>query len=119
MGKPEVLDKTPLSILEVKKRLEAAQKKYGELNFRAQRTDEYAKLFAKIGEKEAKELKAALIALEIPRFKEQYIKKLVDILPRSGKQVKNVLQAYPLTINNENLDKIAKVINDVIPLKKK
>ena len=60
--------------------------------------------------KKANDLYKALEDLQIPRLKDSHLKKMVDILPKTLKEVKVVLQAYTLTVSNENMQKIADVV---------
>jgi len=110
MGKPEILEKAPINIVEVKQALEKIKKTDEELNFRAQKTEEYVQELAKIKPKQAKELYDKMIALDIPRFKEQHAHKLIDLMPTSEKQVKMILTSYHMTIKNDDVKKIANTI---------
>ena len=117
MSKPEVLEKTPTNIVEVKAALEKIKAKEPELNFRAAKTEEYAQDFAKITQKQAKELISALQKLEIPRLRDAHMHKLVDIMPVSDKHVKIVLASYNLTPTAENCKKIAETVAEFVPKK--
>ncbi|RME53703.1 hypothetical protein D6783_01160 [Candidatus Woesearchaeota archaeon] len=118
MGKPELLEKRPMLLVEVKLLLQKIKKDVGELNFRAQRTEEYLNAVGPLKKKDAEALKKALLELNIPRFKEAYAVKLVDVLPKTAKEVKLVLQGYPLTVSNDHLEAIAKTIRAALPEKK-
>ena len=104
------LTETPMTAVEVKETLEKIKAKEGELNYRAGKTFEYLEQFAKLGPKKAKELYEKLQKLAIPRVKEQHIVKLIDVMPKTAKDVKTVLQGYAVTVTNDNLDKIASTI---------
>ena len=108
MSKPEVLEKTPMNVVEVKAALDKIKKAAPEeeLNFRAAKTDEYAQDFAKLKPTKAKELVKKLLELEIPRFRDVHAHKLVDIMPTSEKQLKMILTAYHMTITGENIKKL-------------
>ena len=110
--KQKIITETPISIAEVKQTLDSIKEKEGELNYRAGKTFEYLEQFSRIDAKQAKKLSDALVALEIPRLRDNHIAKLVDIRPMKGKEVKTVLQGYAVTITNDNLDKIAKAIQE-------
>lgn len=117
MSKPEILEKAPMNLVEVKSSLEKIRKANPdvELNFRAQKTEEYAQDFAKITLKKSEELFSQLQALEIPRLKEQHLHKLIDLMPGSDRQVKVILTGYHLTITAENAKKIAETIAPFLP----
>src|SRR5512142_2888645 len=110
MSKPELLEKSPMNVVEVKAALEKIKEKEPELNFRAQKTQEYAEDFAKITPKEAKELLEKLKGLDVPRVREAHLHKLIDIMPVSDKHVKIILAAYNVTPTAENAKKIADTI---------
>lgn len=113
----EIIEKTPLSVVELKKELAAIEKRDGELNFRAQRTQEYAKELARISQKDADALVKALRELDLPRLKEEHIKKIVDILPQNEKHLKVVLSGYALTVSADNMKKIIGVLKEYAPKK--
>ena len=48
--------------------------------------------------------------MDIPRLKEQHIRKIIDIMPISIKDLKVVLQGYNVSISNENMKKIADTV---------
>ena len=110
MSKPELINEIPMNAAELKKELERIQKRDGELNFRANKTKEYLDQFATLSEKKAGELYKKVEGLKIPRLKDLHIHKLVDTLPVSTDDVKVVLQAYPISVTNDNLKKIADAI---------
>jgi len=110
MSKPEVLKKTPINVCEVKEMLTKIRKQEEELNFRAEKTEEYSQDFAKLTAKQAKELFNKLTGLEVPRVKEVHLHKMIDIMPQSEKQTKMILSTYHLTVTNENVKKIVDTI---------
>lgn len=109
MAENKIINEVPISMSELKDELTKIKKRDKELNFRAGKTEEYINQV--ITPKKADELYKAIEKLDVPRLKEQYIKKIVDIVPRTVKDLKIVLQGYTLTINNENAKKIVDVIN--------
>jgi len=110
MTKPEVLQETPVSMVEMKEELTKIRKKSEELNFRAERTEEYLNMFVHFDEKKAKELREGLEKLKIPRLKEEHTIKIMDVLPTTPEGVKSLISAYTITITNDNLKKIAEVV---------
>ncbi|PIN69962.1 hypothetical protein COV94_02295 [Candidatus Woesearchaeota archaeon CG11_big_fil_rev_8_21_14_0_20_57_5] len=95
---------------EVKEVLQAVQKRDDELSFRGQKTYEYLGQFKVLGAKQAAELRKKLEALSIPRLREQHISKIMDLLPGTLNECKNVLQGYTLTVTQDNMKKIVKVV---------
>ena len=117
MSSLDILEKTPLCITEMKQELAAIKKRDEELNFRAQRAEEYVNELASLKPKQSKELTEKLRALDLPRLKENHIKKIVDILPVNDKHLKMVLSGYTLTVNQENMKKIIGVVKEYQPKK--
>jgi DNA-directed RNA polymerase subunit F len=115
MSKPELLEKTPMNVVEVKAALEKIHAKEAELNFRAQKAEEYAQDFAKISVKEAAELLEKLRALDVPRIKEHHLHKLIDLMPVSDKHVKLILSSYNVSPTAENAKKVADLIAEYAP----
>lgn len=106
MTTPTIISEQPLSLYDVKKELKVIKKRDETLSVRANRVNEYVELFTPLSEKDAAELKTKLIALEIPRVKEEYVDKIIDIMPISSDDVKVVLTGYGVTIKNEHVQKI-------------
>jgi len=104
--KPKIIEEKPLSMLDVKDMLSKIKKRDEELNFRANKTEEYINSITSLTPKKGQELKEKLTALDIPRLKEQHILKIIDIMPSSMDQLKMLLQGYTVTVNNDNLKKI-------------
>ena len=115
MGDTQIISETPINIYQLKKELERIKKRDNELNFRANRTEEYLNQVAAI--KNAEELFEKLVKLNIPRLKEQHIHKIIDITPTTLNELKVVLQGYTLTLNNESMKKIVDIINEFLEKK--
>ena len=112
MGKPEIVKEEPITMAELKEELKKIKKRDEELNFRAEKTEEYLNQFQILKEKEAKELRKKIEELEVPRLRPEHIVKLIDILPNTPEEVKTVLQGYTITVTKENLKKIADAIRE-------
>lgn len=114
MSKPEILEKSPMNVVQVNDALERikASEEGLELNFRAAKTEEYAQDFSKLKLKDANALVEKLTALDVPRLKDVHIHKLVDLLPQSEKMVKIVLSGYHLTVSQENIKQIVDVLGE-------
>lgn len=111
MSRPEILNESPITMSEVKAELTKIRERDGDLSFRANKAEEYLGQFVTLTPKKIKELHDKIEALNIPRLREQYIIKLIDIMPCTADEVKLVLQSYPtLTVSQDNTKKIAKVL---------
>ncbi|MFO8016325.1 MAG: hypothetical protein R6U32_04420 [Candidatus Woesearchaeota archaeon] len=108
----KVISETPITMAELKEDLSKIKERDGEVNFRANKTDEYINMFSTLDMKKAEELKSKIQALEVPRLKDEHILKIVDILPGSADEVKSVLQGFTITINQDNLKKIADAVSE-------
>ena len=112
MSKPEIKEEQPITMAELKEDLKKIKKRDEELNFRAEKTQEYLDQFVTIKDKDAKELFKKIEGLDVPRLKPEHIVKLIDILPTTPEEVKMVLQGYTITVTKENLKRIADAIKE-------
>lgn len=117
MTKPKILNEEPMSIPEVRDALDKIKKRDAELTFRGNKTEEYVGQFSLLDSKKAAELTEKLTKLNVPRLKEQHIKKVVDIMPATDKDVKVVLQGYAVTVKAEHVKKIAETVAGFAPKK--
>jgi len=109
MTTAEIIAENPISTYELKEELEKIKKRDKELNFRAARTEEFLNQTATL--KKASELHDKIVKLNIPRLKENHIKKIIDILPINLSDLKVVLQGYTVNVNNDSMKKIIDTIN--------
>jgi len=105
----EVLSETPMSTYQLKEELEKIKKRDGELNFRAAKTEEH--LISMGSPKNQDQLFEKISKLNISRLREQHIRKIIDIMPATIKDLKVVMQGYTISLNNENLKKIIDIVN--------
>lgn len=117
MTKPKVLNEESMSIHEVKAALAKIKERDKVLTFRGNKTEDYLNQFALLGQKKADELTEKLTKLNIPRLKELHIKKIVDVMPKTTKDVKMVLQGYTVTVKQEHLKKIGDTVAEFAPNK--
>ena len=110
MSNIDVIKEEPITMAELKDELKAIKKRDEELNFRAEKTEEYLQQFSSLKKKDAKDLCKKIEELDIPRLKAEHIVKIVDIMPKTADEVKSILQGYTITVSKDNLKKIADVI---------
>ncbi len=115
---PKIQEEEPISIYDLRKEIKQIKKRDNELGIRSGKTEEYVNQFIQLTQKDADALEEELNKLEIPRLKDVHIKKILDILPESVKELKIILQGYTLTVNKENMEKIIKTVKKYIPEKK-
>ena len=116
MGDMQIVSEVPIGIYILKKEIEKVKKRDNELNFRAQRTEEYLQQAATL--KNSDELFDKLMKLNIPRLKEQHVHKIIDVNPTTLNELKIILQSYTITVNNESMKKIVDTINEFSEEKK-
>lgn len=114
----EITSENPVSMAALREKLKAVKKRDKELNFRANKVDEYLDMFVKLKEKDAEDMCKKLEALNVPRLKPEHIVKIVDLMPETVEDLKVILQGYTLTVNKENMAKIVEVVKGFLPKKK-
>ena len=115
MADTQIISENPINIYQLKKELERIKKRDNELNFRANKTEEYLNQIATL--KNHEELFDKLMKLNIPRLKEQHIQKIIDIMPTNINDLKVIVQGYTITLNNESMKKIIDVVNEFLEKK--
>ena len=113
--KPEIINQTPVSMIDVKKEIESIKKRDKELNFRSGKTEEYLGTFVENPAKVYEELKKKIEALKISRLKPEMLIKILDTLPKTIDDMKNLLQGFVISLSNEDMKKIIKAIEDTVP----
>ncbi|MBI2656151.1 hypothetical protein HYX03_00240 [Candidatus Woesearchaeota archaeon] len=111
----QLVSENPMNSYQLRKELERIRKRDNELNFRANRTEDYLNQIA--GLKDADKLFDKLVKLNIPRLKEQHIHKIIDITPTTLNDLKVVLQGYTITLNSESMKKIVDAVNEFLEKK--
>ena len=105
----EILSETPISAYQLREELEKIKKRDKELNFRAAKAEEHLN---SVGTpKNLDELYEKISKLDIARLKDQHIRKILDIMPKSVNELKAVMQGYTISVTNENMKKIVDIIN--------
>jgi len=112
MHKPEIIEKVPTNIVELKNELGKIRKRDGDLTFRGNKTEEYLNDFGKLSKKSADEMVDKLKGLKITRLKDEFIHKVVDLMPSSEAELKVILQGYTLSVSNEDIKKIMSVVKE-------
>lgn len=110
MSELNVINETPISSIELKQKLEAIKKRDKELSKKAAKTIEYLGTFANLKPKDSEEIKKKIINLNVPRLRDRHIAKIIDIMPQDIEGLKLLFTGENVTIKQEDLDKILKVI---------
>lgn len=114
MASLRISSEEPITMCELRSSLEKIKKRDGELNFRANKTEEHLNNMSLLKTKEAEELQKKIAQLGIARFKPEHIVKVVDMLPRSMEELKIILSGYNITVNQENSKKIVDAVADYV-----
>lgn len=109
MSELDIVSEVPLTMADVKFRLEAIKKEKKELNFRAEKVLEYANSFVTLKEKEFEDVKKELNDLGIGRLKEKNIAKIIDVMPEDMESLKIIFTSENLTLKQDDLTKILEV----------
>ncbi len=112
MPEIDVINEKPITMLEMKQKLEEIEKRDKELNFRAKKVKEYLDIFVGKDYKEHNELKKKLIELKISRLKDRHIAKILDIMPKDLDSLKILFSGENITIKQEDLENILKVVKE-------
>ena len=118
MPEIKIIEEKPISMAELKEEIKDIKKRDAELSFRTAKVAEQVDLLKIIKPKDAEEIFAKIQKLGVPRLKDAYIYKIIDLLPLSPLELKNIVQSYSLTVTNENIDKILEIVAEYVPKKK-
>ena len=106
MGEIEIINEAPLTLVELKDRIDGIKKKTKELNFRANKTNDYLGLFAKDKLEKIMKIKKKLQELDIVRIKDKQISKIIDFMPVDTEQLKVIFSTENVSLKQEDLQKI-------------
>ena len=112
MANSTILGEEQITMAELKDELEKIKKRDTELNFRAQRTEEYLQSAVSLNRKDAEGLRKKLSELNIQRLKDEHITKIIDLMPKSVEELKTIMAAYIVTLSNDNLKKIVDTVRE-------
>lgn len=106
MANVEIVNEVPLTMAELKEKIEEIKKRDKELKPRTLKTHEYLEKFVSIKGKDAIKIKEELLKLQIPRLKERHIIKIIDIMPKDVETLKLIFVGENITIKQDDLEKI-------------
>ena len=114
MSNAEIIQEKPITLVNLRSKLDKVGKKEDELNFRAVKVQEYLKKFAKFDVKKSEEMYKKIEELEIPRLKDRQIVKIIDLMPEDIEDLKTIFSGEITTITPENLEKIMSVVKEYV-----
>jgi DNA-directed RNA polymerase subunit F len=114
MSNAKLISERPITMAELKLELEKVKKRDEELNFRANKTEEYINQVISIDPKKAGELRGKLEKLNVPRLREEHIAKVIDVAPTTVEEVSAIAQAFTISITKDNMKKIADILKEYV-----
>lgn len=111
---PEIIEEQEISMNELADELKNIKKRDGELNYRADKTEDYLNHVLTLKSKQYKDLRKEIEELNIPRLRNPHICKILDILPKTQEEVKQIASSFSITVTNDNATKIAKTVSEFL-----
>jgi len=118
MPEIRVIEEKPISMAELKEEIKEIKKRDAELSFRTAKVAEQVEVLKIVKLKDAEDMFKDIAKLNIPRMKDMYIYKIIDLMPQNLVELKNIVQSYTLTVTNDNLEKIMEVLAEYNSKKK-
>ncbi|MFW6233545.1 MAG: hypothetical protein ACOC16_03490 [Nanoarchaeota archaeon] len=85
-----------------------------ELTYREEKVKDYFKCFQQLDKKDFEKAKQELMALDIPRLDEEYIIKILDIMPTDGTQLRAIVSHSGTVLIDESVKKILNVLKNYV-----
>jgi len=112
---PKIISQTPISMTDLRLEIEKIRKREKEEpNIRVTKMEDYMNSLTPLSETKEKELIEAIRKLDVPRMKDEFVFKIVEMLPKTVEDLKIILQGYVISITNDNLKKLVDVINSKV-----
>lgn len=108
----KIIEEKPLSLVDVREKLNEIKKKNKELSERGTKTKEYIDSVVKLTKKQAEELREKIIKLNIPRFKDRHINKLLDVMPTDIDSIRVLFSGESLALKPEDIKQLTDVMKD-------
>lgn len=111
MADYKIISSEPISNSEV---LDLISKKSDsmELTYREEKSLDYLKKVVKNSVEETNQLFNEILALQVPRLEEIHIKKIIEIMPSSGTQLRAVVSNTGTILVDENVTKILDLLKN-------
>tara|TARA_Y100000310_G_scaffold272474_1_gene287448 strand:+ start:15800 stop:16144 length:345 start_codon:yes stop_codon:yes gene_type:complete len=110
MSDIEVIEETPVSLHDLRAKLEEIKKRDKELNFRGNKTEGYLNALTKMHSKKLEDLEKEIDGLGVSRLKPRHIKKIIDIQPVDLDSLRATLSGENITLKQEDLEKITATV---------
>ena len=106
----DIINENPVTMAELKEKIEDIKKRDKELKPRTLKTHEYLERFVSIKGKDAVKIKEQLLKLQISRIKERHIAKIIDIMPKDIETLKLIFVGENVTLKQDDLEKILEAL---------
>jgi DNA-directed RNA polymerase subunit F len=110
MSQPRIIEEETITLSELNDNLAVIQERDGELSFRAGKSMDHLNHLNLVDGKAREEIFKKIEALNVPRLKPLHIAKIIDLMPKSVKELNLVLSGYTLTVNKEYQQQIIEAI---------
>lgn len=110
MADIKIMEEKPLTLAELKEKLDVIEKRDKDISFRANKTKEYLNAFSIKKLKEVETLKKKIEELNVPRLKDRHIAKIIDISPKDMDSLRLLLSGEAITVRDEDLKKILSLL---------
>ena len=111
---PKIISQTPVSMADLRSEIERIKKREKEPSIRVTKMEDYMNSLSSLPMAKEKELVEAIRKLEVPRMKDEFIFKIVEMLPKTVEELKMILQGYVISVTADNLKKLVETVNSVI-----
>ena len=105
----DVIEQKPITMAELKAKLDQIKKDRGELNFRAERV--HAHLSEFVAKRKTDEIYQKLSALDIIKLRDRHIVKILDVMPEDAESVKILFSGETTSLKQEEIQKIVEIVN--------
>lgn len=106
----DVQSLNPVTMTELKAKLESLKGASKDVNFRAGKVLEFLNELHLIDAQRADELKKKIAELNVPRLKEKHIVKIIDLMPATPDDLKALLVGENITVKQDDLVRIVDVL---------
>jgi len=112
MAHIDIVNEVPLTLVEVKEKLQELKGKEKELPLRLNKTMEYLKTFSSRKEsKHVTEFQQKLQGLDISRLRDRHIVKILDIMPKDLDSLRAIFSSENVTLKQDDLKKILDILH--------
>jgi len=105
----EIIEQKPITILDLKEKLDSKKSSGKELNFRANKVYAYLEEF--LAGRKNSDVYKKISDLKIQKLKERYIIKIIDIMPEDQDSLKSIFVGESITLKPEELKQILDAVN--------